>query len=229
LDFKALNTMRKVARGAANATEAEERRLGAIIIDSLDEYVDTAASTLGGTAKKARNLWGKMRRSEVIADAIENANNSSSGFEQGIRVEMRRMLKNKKKLRGFSNAEKAAMKQIVNGTKLNNITRNLGKLGFSGFRTTSNVVGGGIGLAGGAVLGGLPGLALVQGVSTGSRALSEAAQKRHADLLGAMVRSGKTPKQVDNMAKALASVGESETAFRSLVRSAGVGGINVTP
>lgn len=228
LDFTELDTLRRVAQGAAGSTEPAERRLGSMIIDSLDGFVDDASASLGGTAKKARRLWGRVRRDELIAEAIEQANNSRSGFDQGIRVELGKILRNNKKIRGFSEAEKKAIKQIVNGTTTSNVLRNVGKLGFSPQQTTSNIIGGGIGLGAGAAAGGLPGAAAVLAGGTGARIASDALQARNAQILGAMTRAGKPQGQISKIAERLLNAGGDEKLFRAIVRSAGVGGANVS-
>lgn len=223
-DFKTMDELRRIAAIAAGANEPAERRLGAMIIDSIDDFVEEGSATLGVTAKKARQLWGRVRRDELVAGAIERAKANVSGIDQGLRVELRKIITNPKKSRGYSKSEISAMKRIVNGTNTSNTLRAIGKLGFSVNKAIPNVVGGAAGVAAGGIAGGVPGIVAGQAAAIGSRALAETLQARNARVLGAMVRSGKTEGQIQGVARALSRIGEDERAFQAIVRSAGVAG-----
>lgn len=223
-DFQTMDELRRIAQIAASANEPAERRLGAMIIESIDDFVETGSSSLGATAKEARTLWGRVRRDELVASSIERAKQNVSGLDQGLRVEFRKILNNPKKLRGFAPDEIAAMKGIVKGTNTANTLRAIGKLGFNPTKSVPNIVGGGLGAAGGAAVGGLPGVVAVQGAGIGSRIAADALQRRNAQVLGAMVRAGKSQAQISKAAKALERIGGNERAFQGLVRTLGVTG-----
>lgn len=223
-DFRGMDELRRIAQIAASAVEPSERRLGSMIIIEIDEFVESGSSVLGATAKEARQLWGRVRRDELVAGAIERAKENVSGIDQGLRVELRKILTNPKKARGFSEAEKKAMKQIVRGTNTSNALRAIGKLGFSVNRAIPNVVGGAAGVAAGGIAGGVPGIVAGQAAAIGSRVAAEALQSRNARILGAMVRAGKSEGQISGVAQALSRIGDDERAFQAIVRSAGVAG-----
>ena len=85
---------------------------------------------------------------------IENASHTASGMENGLRIEARKILKNKKKRRGFTGDEIAALKQIEQGTTASNAAKFLGKFGISEGQATS-MLGVSIGAGGGGALGSL--------------------------------------------------------------------------
>lgn len=223
-DFQTMDELRRIAQIAASANEPAERRLGAMIIESIDDFVESGSSSLGATAKEARTLWGRVRRDELVASSIERAKQNVSGLDQGLRVEFRKILNNPKKLRGFTPDEVAAMKGIVKGTNTANTLRAIGKLGFNPTKSVPNIVGGGFGVAGGAAAGGLPGVVAVQGAGIGSRIAADALQRRNAQVLGAMVRAGKSEAQISKAARALEQIGDNDRAFQGLVRTLGVTG-----
>jgi len=223
-DFQTMDELRRIAAIAAGANEPAERRLGSLIIDSIDDFIEEGSATLGATAKEARKLWGRVRRDELVAGAIERAKANVSGIDQGLRVELRKIITNPKKARGFSKPEINAMKRIVNGTNTSNALRAIGKLGFSVNRAIPNVVGGAIGVGAAGAAGGVPGIVLGQAASAGARVTSKALQARNARVLGAMIRAGKSEGQIRGVAKALEKAGDNQKVFQTIVRGAGVAG-----
>ena len=152
-----LDTLRKVARGAAKSIEPDERRLGAIIIERLDDYLDNltvkhiAAGDLtkaNPSIKEARSLWQRMRKSELIDDALKRAGYragqfSVSGKENAIRTEFRqmalRMTRDKRFRNTFTPEEQKLIQQLGNMGSGVNILRTIGKLAPRGALT----IGGG--------------------------------------------------------------------------------------
>lgn len=226
VDFEQLDGLRRVAQIAASATEPAEKRLGVMIIEAIDDFALQGDEAVSGIAKRARNLWGRVRRDELIGQAIEKARLNASGTEQGLRVEFRKILTNAKKLRGFTKPEQDAMRRIVKGTSAGNTLRAIGKLGFNPRATTSNVVGGAVGTGAGGVVGGVPGALAVQGAASGSRLLSERLANRNARVLSAMIRTGTPETQLTGIARRLEQIGDDPGAFQALVRSLNIGGLN---
>lgn len=203
-----LMTMRRQIGIAANSTVpelADERRLAGIMRDQLDDMIDnmTDADLVAGTAAgvsdnlaKARSLWSRAKKSETIDDIIARAELQASGTENGLRIGFRQLLKDKKRLRGFTPAEVAAMKDVVNGGSLIKAMRTLGKLSFG--TTGSNFLGGSIGIAaGGSIgnaiggpLGGIVGGALAPLTGLMFQKAADASTRRAADFARALVASG---------------------------------------
>ena len=83
---------------------------------------------------------------------IENASHTASGMENGLRIEARKLLKNKKKRRGFTADETKALKQIEQGSTASNAAKFLGKFGISEGQATS-MLGVSVGAGGGGAIG----------------------------------------------------------------------------
>lgn len=147
-----LETLRKIAQGAAASIEKPDARLGTMIINEIDKGLDSLSSQVGGKFKEARALSQRTFKSQAITDMIENATHTASGMENGLRIEARKILKNKKKSRGFTIDEMDALKQIEEGTTAANAAKFLGKFGISEGQATS-MLGASIGIGGGGALG----------------------------------------------------------------------------
>ena len=196
-----LQILRRQFGAAAKSGEADERRLGQIAIDALDDFVEDSAGQLGGALKQGRELWSRMRKSEILEDAIERAGSRAAGIEAGLRNEFSKLFRNKKLMRSFNGEEKAAIEAVFKGTAGQNALRILGGLSLGeGQRRNvlSALVGGsvGMGLAGpGGGMAGLAGPAIVGGIS---QKLAEAGTKRRAQLARA-IAAGPRPAQAPRM------------------------------
>lgn len=141
--LKDADTLRRVIGGAAKSIEPDERRISSMMIDALDERINALrpADVVAGDPEAAtaalregRNLWGRARRSEMVQDAVEYARDraASSGsggnVDNATRQNIRGILDNPKRARGFSEAEQDAMRQVVRGTPTQNLLRAIGKL-----------------------------------------------------------------------------------------------------
>lgn len=226
LSFQDIDGLRKVAQIAAGSQDRTEAKFGIQIVNAIDDFVEKGDAATSGIAKGARTLWGRLRRDELVGEAIERARQNSSGTEQGLRVEFRKILTNAKKRRGFSKTELSAMSKIVKGGKTENILRFIGKLGYNPQATVGNFVSGTVGTAGATAAGGLPGALALQATSLGARVGSEALQNRNANLLGAMIRSGLPEGQITGVFKALEEIGNNDAAFQALIRGLNITGID---
>lgn len=192
LPFKAVDQMRRQAGAAAgNVSNKTDQRAGMEIISGLDDFVgrlsadDVVAGdvqALPALINKARDTWTRMSKSQKIDDAIEASDSYLSGPGSGLKYQFKRILKNKKLSRGFSDAEKAVMKRVVNGTIPEQILRTAG----SGLTQIGGALG--AGLAVNPVAG-----AGVFGLSKGARALSDHIIGKNAELARRVVANGGIP------------------------------------
>jgi len=191
LPFKSLDQMRRQAGAAAgNVANKTDARAGVEIIQGLDDFVkhlgadDVVAGdvqTLQDLIPKARDIWSRMTKSQLVDDAIQaGENNYLSGGSSGIRNQFKSIISNPKLSRGFSEAEIAAMRRVVKGTMPEQIL---------------NLLGGGLGQLGqigaGLGVGGVPGAMLGMATSAGFRKASEAVSSRNAEIARALVAGGK--------------------------------------
>lgn len=88
--------------------------------------------------KEADSNWSAAKRGEKVdlqltrADRQAAKSGSGSNIENAMRQKIASMLDNPARSVGFSDAEKAAMEEIVRGTPTRNVLRKVGKLGVDG-------------------------------------------------------------------------------------------------
>lgn len=196
-----LDTLRKVAANAAKSTEASEVALASRVIEKIDDFMDDfappaeAGKDVSKLYKEARGLWSRAKKAEMIEMAFEKAGNQASGFENGIRVQLRAILNNPKKMRGFTAEEKQAMKDVVQGTSTANVLKFLGRFGLSEGQAT-NMLGGLLGAAGGAAVAGPAGAAGVPMLGQTARMAAQQVTKSNANLAASLVRAGKNGREI---------------------------------
>lgn len=139
---------RKAAVPAGNLANKTESAIGSGFVDAIDDFVDNVDPSLSDAVGKARDMWGRLRRSELVQKAITRASTAASGVENGLRVEFRAILRDPKKMRGFSPSERDAISAVAKGTTFGNIMKKLGVVGIS-----SGGGGSGLGLATGTGFG----------------------------------------------------------------------------
>lgn len=194
-----LETLRKIAKGAAGSLSRDERRIARIIVDSLDDYAlnlgqadiiaGDASANVGQLLSNARNLWSRASKSEVVEELIDRAQNrasqfSGSGYENAIRTEFRNLIQNPKRLRMFTPAEQNALRTVARGGPVGNVLRYFGKLAPTG------VVSGALGSGMGAAVGGVPGAIAVPLVGGAARQGATALTARNARLAAELMRRG---------------------------------------
>lgn len=191
--------LRQKAQIAASSPDPSDARVGAIIVDEIDDFLDNlptkaftgpdakAVGKIGNRYKAARNLWGRARRAELVSDAFEKANLQASGFENGIRTQLRQIVTNKKRARFFTPDEISAMKDVIKGADSANILKLVGRLGFSEGAAT-NVLGG---LGGMAVLG-----PAAPAIGQISRKLAQKTTEAAAQRIETLIRGGADGKKI---------------------------------
>ena len=184
-----LQILRRQLGTVAKSAEPDERRLGQIAIDDLDDFVEDTAGQLGDVLKEGRAAWARMKKGEIVEDAIERATSRAAGTEAGLRNEFSKLFRNKKIVRSFNAEEKAAIKSVFEGTAGQNTLRILGGLSVGeGQRKNilNALVGGGLGLSAAGAGGGMVGLAAPAVIGGFAQRLAEAGTKRRAQLARAI-------------------------------------------
>lgn len=162
-------------------------------------YADRVAQE----AVAARGNYAAAKRAETLDDLTQEAERqaastgSGANIDNATRQRIKMLLKNKKQLRGFSDAEKAQMDQIVRGTFTGNAARLLGKLAPSG--VVSGALSAGAGFAAHGPIGAvaLPATGLlakrIADRATANRLNALSEQVRLRSPLGAMAPSVPAP------------------------------------
>lgn len=195
-----IDTLRKVAQGVAKNIDPTEKALGNIMIAEIDSFLDVLPKSafeggaqlsgqVGKKYKSARDLWGRARKSELLAESIEKAGSRASGLENGLRVELDKISNNKKLSKFFNKDEKALMRDISKGNKSQNIAKLLGRFGFSEGRAT-NVLAALSGVGFGGIAGGGLGAFVVPAVGTVSRQVAQKLTSNRVDFLEGITKAG---------------------------------------
>lgn len=196
-----IDSLRQAAQGQITGVSTpNDIRLIGVITDTIDDFLADAdpKNFTKGTIKPseimpkyraAQDLWGRAKRSELIEEAFERAGTAKSGFENGLRDGFKRILRNKKQRRFFKPKELEAMKEVVQGTTGANISKLIGRFGFSEGLAT-NIIGGSISTTAGAKLLGAPGAVLLPTIGQVSRKLAQKLTRKGADFADAIIRSG---------------------------------------
>ena len=155
--------------------------------DIVGPVVENTAAT---ALKAARAANVKFRKSETIEEIVTNAEMQASGFENGLRIGFRQLLKNKKRMKGFSEDERKIMREIVDGNAGTNLARLVGGFGFRFGSGNQNILGGSIGAGIGYGLLDPVGGVAVPAVGTASKLLADRLGRNTADYLRAVAATG---------------------------------------
>lgn len=189
LPFRSLDQMRRQAGAAAgNVANKTDQGAGMAVINGLDDFVqrlgpdDVVAGdpqALKSAISKARDVWSRMSKSQMVDDAIERSENYLSGSASGVRNQFKNILSNKKLAARFTPAERAALRSVTHGSTLEQLI---------------NLAGGGLAqmgsIGGGFAAGGPLGALMGAGAAAGQRKLSEAVTMRAAERARAAIASG---------------------------------------
>lgn len=203
-----VDDLRKVAQGVAGSLDGTEKAIGSRIVSEIDDFLDKVKSddlivpegadtNLGAKYKAARNLWGRARKSELVAEAIEKAKTRASGLENGIRIELGKLAKNKRTKKFFSKKEIDAIRDIEAGNFKQNFSKFLGRFAFTEGRATAVLSA--LGGVAAAVAGfGTTGAAVLAPVAVGqvSRKIAQRLTKGRAEFLDSVIRAGKSGEKI---------------------------------
>jgi len=115
-----------------NQAAAADAYFGEQILDEIDDLIDTAP-TASAAIREARELNTRLRKSELLEDAVERAklqaasSGSGGNINNAIRQQIKGILNNPKRLKPFSAAERAAMDKLVKQGKADDLIRLLSK------------------------------------------------------------------------------------------------------
>lgn len=205
INLSELDELRTIAQNAAKNIDLSQKAPALAIIDEIDSFLEVGGSgilvkpkgspNIGAEYKAARQLWGRARKSELLEEAFVKAKDTASGTENGLRIEFRKILKNKKQQKFFNADEKAAMREVSEGTKSSNLAKLIGRMGFSEGQAANAInplIAGGVV---GSTLGGPAGLAVV-GVGQVSKMLAQKLTKNNSRFANQVVKAGNNAEQI---------------------------------
>jgi hypothetical protein len=120
----------------------QEMKAAAVARDKINDYLSeigpedvVSGGNVGDILSKVRGNYAAGKRSQMITMANEKgefaaeASGSGANLDNTLRQQIKGILNNPKKLRGFSKEEVEQMRKIVKGGRIGNIARLLSKLG----------------------------------------------------------------------------------------------------
>jgi hypothetical protein len=156
LSLQEAETLRKIALDAEDDLNPVTReptpdaRLASKIVDELDESIDALSVN-----DPARELWSRMRRSQMIDRAIHRAEikagakYTQAGMEHALRTEFKQLALNPRRMRGLTAEQRAAIEKVAKGGPIENTLRALGKFDpTTGGVAAAASIGTGAGLSG---------------------------------------------------------------------------------
>lgn len=123
-----MDVLRRVAKSAAGSFDRDERRLGRMIIDRIDNFIMDPKNVSAGNApegafalKNARELWARKAHVEAFDDAVQAAFNRTQTGEnppsmgQALRAEFGKIVNNPRRMKGFTAEEQGYVREIAGG------------------------------------------------------------------------------------------------------------------
>jgi len=139
ISFSRLEMARRVANEARKSVDPSERRLGHLVIEKIDDFVQNTPgnfpvirgnqSTAAAAIKEARTAWRQKRQSEVLDTAVEKATNAEGGLTStNLRTQIRQIVNNPNRLRQFDPETQKALKNFIGDTNMVSALQTLGKI-----------------------------------------------------------------------------------------------------
>lgn len=211
LPFSSLDQLRRHAGNAAadlqSGRATPDARLGTETISKLDDFVkglgpdDVVAGDIGKLQTlipKAREVWRRMSKSQIVDDAIENSETYLSGGASGIRNQFARIARNPKVMKNFSKVEQKLINRVAQGT----LPEQVLYLASSGLGNIGSI---GLGAMAAGPLGALAGTGAALGMRKGAEKLAN----RNAEIARAIIANGgmeKLPVATDQARKIVESL-----------------------
>ncbi len=192
-----LMVQKEIAQKVAGNSDAGEAMLGKIMIDEIDSFLDALSpkdlskgdALTGKKVKMAGKLWGRAKRADEITYAIKQGGDAASGAENGIRLELNKIIRSKKRSKFFSKSEIDAMRDVVRGDFKTNFAKLIGRFGFSEGRATNMLTSLG-GVAAGSTFGGALGAIAIPVVGKIAKTIATKLTTNKAKFVNAMTRAG---------------------------------------
>lgn len=213
VSMQTLEAMRSnIQRDLRGGVQGSEREALRRISDSIDNFFDSVpqSEVLAGGNKtlayealrNARATTVRLKKSEVLDEIFAKAEGGyASGDANALRLGLRGIIRNPKQRKLFTAEELKAIKDAADGTTMEAILRQLGKLGPAMGGGGSNSLGAMLGMGGGAAMGAslgpggaAAGALALPAIGAGARSAADAATRRNAEYVQALVnQTGRLP------------------------------------
>lgn len=232
-----LEVLRRSLRNiGGNPLDKSAQALSSKLIANLDNNVENlSAASIAATGetgkpvldvlKEARGTYKIGVKSQLIENAINNAQNAASGNENGLRIEFRKLLK-PGKVENFTDGERKMIEQVARGNLKSNALRWFGTFGLpidNGRNFVGSLAGGGVGAKIGLMVGGpagaMVGGPLLMGAGTLAKMASNAATQNSAALVEELVKAGPAGNQLLSQAMARASAAGKQALMRAALQA----------
>jgi len=132
-------TLRKVLSSAENdaiiAGKGEitsDARLAGQLLDDFDDFIEQQLPSSTAEYRTARNLWHVQRKAQDIENLFDRAKRqagqySVSGMQNALRTQFKQLADNPRRIRRFSEAERAAINKVAEGGNIQNFLQAWGK------------------------------------------------------------------------------------------------------
>lgn len=205
--LKGMDVLRRIADSARKSMDPSEKALGNQIITRIDDFMMDArpgdiltgnADAAGKAIRTGRDLWGRMRKSEMVdlaalkAERRAASTGSGGNADNALRQNVRGLLDSPKLSRGMSQTEKKAAERVVRGSVPQNLLRGVGKMAPTGI--VSGGIGSSMGAAAGAMVGGPAGAAVgsfaLPALGQIAKTAADRMTVKNAERLSQIIRSG---------------------------------------
>jgi len=215
-----MDDLRQIARDAASSIDPADRRVGVIIRNKIDNFIENDAPS-GGEAgvealKEARGYWSRARKGDVIEDLLFDARLDSpgtfsgAGVENAIRREFKKLVKSND-FRLFTKDEQTAISAVVRGGPFSNAARFIGKFAPTGVVSGAlgPALGTSLGIGGAGLASGVGAATIIPAVGAVGRLAATRATETAAARASAKVRVGNAPVNVrEKLALLLSQYGD---------------------
>ena len=197
-----LDEFRKLAQGFASNIDRQTKALGVSVIDNIDTFLTNnpagalelpagAKVNIGNRLKVARQLWGSVRKGEIVQEIFENAKDAPN-FERSVRDQFKQLLKNTKRSKFFSNADKEALRRVTRPGKTQRYLELMGKFGIDKDAALIGLLGGSVG---GVLSGAGTGFA-IPAFGTAARVMAKKMLRGNAEFAEAFIRAGNNAERI---------------------------------
>ena len=195
--FQHLERLRQVAQAAGKDPGTDEARMAGMIVEKIDDLVGT--SSVFDDVAAGRQAWHRFKKGERLevasTRAADRAASTGSGgnIENAMRQEVRRILDSPRQLRGYTEDEVTAMRDIVRGTPVQNALRQAGKLSPQGNGLMAALLLG-------SSMANAPVAVAVGAGGAAAKASADKLTRKNIDRLKTLIRNGgMKPKQAETM------------------------------